>query len=449
MTTTHQIKLEPITEFSHELWNAVSRPAVSTQILIILISLSIGFFIASRGRINFKRLKLPIKPEVTAALIAVFLLSIIYALMQILQRPNGLIQHAWSLSIAYIVLNILFESITHALSKSKAEQFRQYERKLFIPAAIGYLLFVIIETFGDPSSLLSAPIIQLFGTPFNISDALLITFGLYLWVNLSSLMTQILEWAFGSNKTTNREISKAIFTLIRYGLVGFGIFVIVGTIGINPTVFGLITGGLSVGIGLGLKEIISNFVSGIWLLMEGSTKPGDVINLNLLDSSGEAFQLATITNCGLRAVTVTNVNDHSERIIPNNLFFTNQITTYTKNHNIIARKSYFGVSYGSDPNQVIKLITSVVTSHPEVLESPAPSTVFVAYGDSSLDFYVKFFIQDVMGGIRVTSEVNLMIWAILKEHSIEIPFPQRTLHIQDPINISYQDTEENSSPTSN
>ena len=183
--------------------------------------------------------------------------------------------------------------------------------------------------------------------------------------------------------------------------------------------------------------------------MEGSTKPGDVINLNLLDSSGEAFQLATITNCGLRAVTVTNVNDHSERIIPNNLFFTNQITTYTKNHNIIARKSYFGVSYGSDPNQVIKLITSVVTSHPEVLESPAPSTVFVAYGDSSLDFYVKFFIQDVMGGIRVTSEVNLMIWAILKEHSIEIPFPQRTLHIQDPINISYQDTEENSSPTSN
>ena len=449
MTTTHQIKLEPITEFSHELWNAVSRPAVSTQILIIIISLSIGFFIASRGRINFKRLKLPIKPEVTAALIAVFLLSIIYALMQILQRPNGLIQHAWSLSIAYIVLNILFESITHALSKSKAEQFRQYERKLFIPAAIGYLLFVIIETFGDPSSLLSAPIIQLFGTPFNISDALLITFGLYLWVNLSSLMTQILEWAFGSNKTTNREISKAIFTLIRYGLVGFGIFVIVGTIGINPTVFGLITGGLSVGIGLGLKEIISNFVSGIWLLMEGSTKPGDVINLNLLDSSGEAFQLATITNCGLRAVTVTNVNDHSERIIPNNLFFTNQITTYTKNHNIIARKSYFGVSYGSDPNQVIKLITSVVTSHPEVLESPAPSTVFVAYGDSSLDFYVKFFIQDVMGGIRVTSEVNLMIWEILKEHSIEIPFPQRTLHIQDPINISYQDTEENSSPTSN
>ena len=449
MTTTHQIKLEPITQFSHELWNAVSRPAVSTQILIILISLSIGFFIASRGRINFKRLKLPIKPEVTAALITVFLLSIIYALMQILQRPNGLIQHAWSLSIAYIVLNIIFESFAHALSKSKAEQFRQYERKLFIPAAIGYLLFVIIETFGDPSSLLSAPIIQLFGTPFNISDALLITFGLYLWVNLSSLMTQILEWAFGSNKTTNREISKAIFTLIRYGLVGFGIFVIVGTIGINPTVFGLITGGLSVGIGLGLKEIISNFVSGIWLLMEGSTKPGDVINLNLLDSSGEAFQLATITNCGLRAVTVTNVNDHSERIIPNNLFFTNQITTYTKNHNIIARKSYFGVSYGSDPNQVIKLITSVVTSHPEVLESPAPSTVFVAYGDSSLDFYVKFFIQDVMGGIRVTSEVNLMIWAILKEHSIEIPFPQRTLHIQDPINISYQDTEENSSPTSN
>ena len=290
-----------------------------------------------------------------------------------------------------------------------------------------------------------APIIQLFGTPFNLGDALLLTVGLYLWINFSSLATQILQWLFGSETIESREISKAIFTLLRYGLIGFGMFVIVGTIGNNPTVFALITGGLSVGIGLGLKEIISNFVSGIWLLMEGSTKPGDVINLNLLDSSSEAFQIAKITECGLRAVTVTNAGDHSERIIPNNLFFTNQITTYTKNHNIIARKSYFGVSYGSDPNLVIKLITDVVTSHPEVLSDPAPSTMFIAYGDSSLDFYVKFFIQDVMGGIRVTSEVNLMIWQVLKDNSIEIPFPQRTLHIPGSVDIHTQTVQQNPS----
>ncbi len=445
MSTTTQVDLAPITQFCNEIWHAGSRPAVIIQFLIIIISLSIGLIVSSKVRINFKRLKAPIKPRATAASIAFIALAIIYTIMEVLQRPNGLIQHALAIFLAYIVLNVLFQSLLYSISKDKAEKLIQYKRRLFIPAFIAYLLFVIVQVFGDPSLLLVEPIIQLFGAPFNIGDMLLITIGLYLWVNLSSFMTQILEWFFGSHKTVSREISKAIFILIRYGLVGFGIFVIIGTIGINPTVFGLITGGLSVGIGLGLKEIISNFVSGIWLLMEGSTKPGDVINLNLLDSSGEAFQIAEVTDCGLRAVTVTNQSDHCERIIPNNLFFTNQITTYTKNHNIIARKSYFGVSYGSNPNQVIHLITEVVTSHPEVLANPAPSTVFVAYGDSSLDFYVKFFIQDVKGGIRVTSDVNLMIWKTLKDNSIEIPFPQRTLHVPDSIDLRNNDSEQDSS----
>jgi small-conductance mechanosensitive channel len=447
MTSTTQINLEPIAQFCNELWHAISRPAVCIQIVIVISCLVISWILASKIKSNIKPLKRPVRRKVVTTVLTLALLPVAFAVMEVLKKPNGLIQQAWSLLLVYTALSVSFEILIQSIDKSKAAYVKRYKNRLFMPALIGYFLFEVIQTFGDPKSLLGTAIIQLFGTPFNLGDALLVTAGLYLWINLSSLITQILEWSFGANQLQNSEISKAVFTLIRYGLIGFGILIIIGTIGINPTVFGLITGGLSVGIGLGLKEIISNFVSGIWLLMEGSTKPGDVINLNLLDSTGETFQLATITDCGLRAVTVTNVNDHSERIIPNNLFFTNQITTYTKNHNIIARKSYIGVSYGSDPNEVIKLITNVVMSHPEVLSNPGPSTVFVAYGDSSLDFYVKFFIKDVMGGIRVTSEVNLMIWQTLKDHSIEIPFPQRTLHIQDSIDITHKDTMEDESPS--
>jgi len=443
MTSTTQINLEPITQFVNELWHAISRPSVCIQIFIVIIFLVTSWMLASKIRTNSQPLKIRFKRRVLTTALTLIFLPVAFAVMESLQRPNGLIQQAWSLLLVYTVLSLSLELLINSLNTNKAASIKRYKNSLFIPAFVGYFLFEVIQTFGDPKSLLEPSIIKLFGTPFNLGDALLVTIGIYLWVNLSSLITQILAWTFGADPLQNHETSKAVFTLIRYGLIGLGMFIIIGTIGINPTVFGLITGGLSVGIGLGLKEIISNFVSGIWLLMEGSTKPGDVINLNLLDSTGETFQLATITDCGLRAVTVTNVNDHSERIIPNNLFFTNQITTYTKNHNIIARKSYFGVSYGSDPNEVIKLITNVVTSHPEVLSNPSPSTVFVAYGDSSLDFYVKFFIKDVMGGIRVTSEVNLMIWRTLKDHSIEIPFPQRTLHIQDSIDITHKDTMEN------
>ena len=110
MTTTSQINLEPISQFCNGIWHALSRPAVSIQILIIIFSLSIGLIIASKIRINIKRLKAPIKPRATAASIALILLTPIYALMEALASPNGLIQHAGTLLLIYIALNILFQS---------------------------------------------------------------------------------------------------------------------------------------------------------------------------------------------------------------------------------------------------------------------------------------------------------------------------------------------------
>ena len=107
------------------------------------------------------------------------------------------------------------------------------------------------------------------------------------------------------------------------------------------------------------------------------------------------------------------------------------------------------MSYGSDPAMVIQLVTNAIKMHPEVLSDPPPSTTFIAYGDSSLNFYVKFFIQDVMGGIRVTSELNLLIWETLKKHAIEIPFPQRTLHFSDNCSIDQPNEEGVDSPDSN
>ncbi|WP_115019930.1 mechanosensitive ion channel family protein [Synechococcus sp. UW140] len=439
MTTTSQVNLEPITVFLNEFWHALGRPAVSAQILLIMACLFFGLFLSGKSDLSIPVFGMNLNRRARFALFIVVPVAISCLGMAIFQHPYGLIKQVGVLVLLFASLSLLFQIAVKVVNGSRKGLVEGYRDRVALPVFSAYCLFTIVQTFGDPGSLLGTPVIQLFQTPFSFGDVILVTFGLFLWVNLSSLLTQTVEWICGFNKFFDREASKAVYTLIRYGLIGFGLFVIVGIIGVNPTVFGLITGGLSVGIGLGLKEIISNFVSGIWLLLEGSTKPGDVINLNLLDSSADPFQIAKITDCGLRAVTVTNVSDHSERIIPNNLFFTNQITTYTKNHKIIARKSYFGVGYGSDPAEVVELITSAVASHSEVLSSPAPSTRFIEYGESSLNFYVKFFIKDVMGGIRVTSEVNLIIWEVLKQHQIEIPFPQRTLHFADPLNLLKED----------
>ena len=432
MTSASQIHLDPIILFFNEVWDGLERQAVSVQILLIAISFLIGIFAAQKINLPKEILHFKISKGIKSVVFALVPAILMSLLLSILAEPNGLIRQVISLALLFIVLSTFFAFAERFIGKDRKALAEKCKNRIYLPVFFGFCVFKVVQIFGDPGSLFGDDLIKIFNTSFNLGDAIVFSVGIVLWVNLSSLATQVLETYFQAD---NKHASKAVLILARYCLIGFGIVAIIGTIGIDPTIFGFVTGGLSVGIGFGLKEIISNFVSGIWLLIEGSTKPGDIINLNLLDSSKDQFQVAKITNCGLRAVTVTNHADHSERIIPNNLFFTNQITTYTKNHYIIARTSNFSVSYGSNPLEIIDLITTAVASHPEVLREPSPSTRFVAYGESSLEFSAKYFIQDVMEGIRVTSQVNLLIWETLKKHSIEIPFPQRTLHFSDPLNV--------------
>ena len=429
MTSAKQLQLEPIILFFNEALHGLERQAVSIQILLIAIGFLVGFFASKKINMPKKFFHFKTSKGIKPAFLTLVCLVITLLVLEAFAKPNGLIWQAISLVLLFIALTAALAVVKKLASKKRKALIEKYRNRIVLPVFGGFCIFKVVQIFGDPGSLFGAPVIRVFNAPFNLGDAILLSAGIVLWINLSSLTIQALETYF---ETGNVHVSRAIFILARYCFIGFGIVIIIGTIGIDPTIFGFVTGGLSVGIGFGLKEIISNFVSGIWLLIEGSTKPGDIINLKLLDSSTDQFQVAKITNCGLRAVTVTNHADHSERIIPNNLFFTNQITTYTKNHYIIARSSNFSVDYGSNPLEVINLITAAVASHPEVLKEPPPSTRFIAYGESSLEFSSKYFIHDVMEGIRVTSQINLLIWETLRKHSIEIPFPHRTIHISQP-----------------
>jgi len=436
MTTSSQINFEPFSLFFSEFVHALVRPAVGFQILLIFISLIVGILgvLKLRKYINIYGFKF--NKKAIAPLFSLVLISVFNVILDLSDAPSGLLKETGILLIIYSVFSLLFQVMIQLTDSSKVHIIKGYRDKLFIPSFLLYCFYVFVQIFGDPVSLFTTPVINLFETSFNFLDAILLSIGLVLWVVFSTLIAESFEWIFSVRSGHNREFSKAVYALIRYGLIGFGLFVILGFIGINSTIFGFVTGGLSVGIGFGLKEIVSNFASGIWLLLERSTKPGDVINLSSLGNSSELIQVAEITDCGLRAVTVTCESDHSERIIPNNLFFTNQIITYTKNHNVIARKSFFGVEYEVDPNLVIDLVTPAILKHPDVVENPPPLTVFVEYGDSSLNFYAKYYTKDVMNsGIGVTSEVNFIIWKILKDNNIEVPFPKQTLHFPDAIRV--------------
>ena len=164
---------------------------------------------------------------------------------------------------------------------------------------------------------------------------------------------------------------RAVSVLINYGLIGFGLFGILGYIGINPAIFATVTGGLSVGVGFGLKEVISNFVSGVWLLMEGALKPGDVINVG-----GE---MSRVERLGFRAATVNIIRDNTDRIIPNQIFFTEEVNTYTGSNHLVYCSVIVGASYKANPRQVIDILIDLVTNHPDILSQPKPAAFMLDF----------------------------------------------------------------------
>jgi potassium efflux system protein len=180
-------------------------------------------------------------------------------------------------------------------------------------------------------------------------------------------------------------------------------------------------GGLSVGIGFGIKEVFSNFVSGLWLLFEGSVRPG----------SRCCSSMATPAWCaasGLRAAVLWRNRDNAELVIPNQDFFTD--------HDHHLHRQLIGCAAARwmcrpptamIPDTVIQLLEAVARSSPRVLLQPPPKALLVSYGDSGINYAVRFWIEDPLDNISIKSEVSSAIWHRFSEKGIEIPFPQRVI----------------------
>ena len=430
MSTTSPGQLNTIETLMLELMHALERPSVLTQLLVIVISISAAALI-SQGLRNWLRNWFKSKSQTRLDWLAplvqpslsLLLLLLAGATYSTVSAQFGLLNKAAELAAVFWLISLMVVVINHF---SRFQNLNYYKRRLILPAFIAFSLFSLVDLFTNSMQLFNATLFELFDTNITIGDLFLISFGIYWWIILSSLLTDLLQWAFGLGSAVN---AKGFYILIRYALIGLGAFSIVGYVGINPTIFGLVTGGLSVGLGLGLKEVVSNFASGLWLLIEGAMKPGDIINLSSIDQSGDPYEIGFIAHLGLRATTILVQSDNSERIVPNQTFFTSEIQTYTRSQNMIARKVWVGVSYGTDPMQVIELLEQLGASHPRILETPKPKAYFLNYGESALNFCLKFWIREISDGLTICSQINCQIWEVFKAEGIEIPYPQSVVHL--------------------
>ena len=215
-----------------------------------------------------------------------------------------------------------------------------------------------------------------------------------------------------------KGIPAAISLVIRYFILAFGFILALSALGIDLSKFNLMAGALGLGIGFGLQNVISNFVSGIILVFERPILPGDSVEVNNL--------LGTVKKIGVRSSKISTY-EGAEVIVPNNNLISNDLINWTLSDNIRRIKILVGTSYDSDPNEILILLVEIASEHDDVLKTPPPRALFREFGESSLNFGLLFWVH-FEDGLQTKSDVTLGIYNKFKELNIEIPFPQRVVH---------------------
>ena len=231
----------------------------------------------------------------------------------------------------------------------------------------------------------------------------------------------LLEMLLLERLPIDRSDRYAILAVVRYVLVVLGIVSISQTLSIQWENVQWLAAALTFGLGFGLQEIFANFVSGLIILFEQPVRVGDVVTIDGV--SGVVSQIR------IRSTTITDW-DRKEYIVPNREFITGKLLNWTLNDTINRLVIPVGVAYGSDPNRVREILSNVIAAQAHVMRDPPPVVTFEGFGDSSLDFKIRVFLPSIEKRLEVNHSLHLEIYQALNAAGIEIPFPQRDIHIR-------------------
>ena len=249
--------------------------------------------------------------------------------------------------------------------------------------------------------------------------------GMLLIFMSAYLIAGLIRVIFENHAVIKSKLSKgtafAISSTIRYLVMIFGVILGLAYAGVDMSKFSLLAGALGVGIGFGLQNIVNNFISGLILLYERPVEVGDIIEVGQL--------MGEVKSIGVRASRVKTY-DGAEVVVPNGNIISNDLINWTLSDNKRRIDIRIGVAYGSDPNQILKLLQQAAVEHDKVLVDPPPRPLFIEFGDSSLNFRLLCWTH-FEEGLGVKSDIYVAVYNTLAEAGIEIPFPQVDLHIKD------------------
>ena len=291
------------------------------------------------------------------------------------------------------------------------------ETRLIRPAYLLVAALLVIRVFDNPQDLALIPIGEWFGSQVTLGSFLLAVVILYVLVMGTGPPAQGMAWLVQRSVGISNGSRRALALMIRYAAVAFGIVWALDHVGFNRTAILAVAGGLSVGLGFGIKEVFSNFVSGLWLLFEGSVRPGEVLFID-----GDPCEVRSL---GLRAAVLWRDRDNAELVIPNQTFFTSTTVTYTGSDTLRRSQVLISAAYHHDPEEMIALLEDTARRQSRILSSPPPKGLLLRYGESSIDYALRFWIANPMDSVSICSEVQAGLWRSFRDRDIEIPFPQQ------------------------
>jgi len=417
-----------------QMWKAtvayLAQPWFAYQVAIVVVLYVVARLLAGRIEPRLEARARSIKGHpgllrMVAALLRrsdwvmyVLLLAAVLTLMRATTWPSRsyIVSVVLTLACAWLVISVLSRVIR---SRSIA--------RLVALAVWAYVAVSVLGITGDAAAFLA-------GLGFAVGDArisallllkALVLLSATLWLAIS--IGDFLDNRIQRSDELTPSLRVLTGKLLKISFIVIAVVAAMSGLGIDLTAFTVFSGAVGVGVGFGLQKVVSNFISGVIILLDRSIKPGDTISL------GDTF--GWIRELRARFVSVVT-RDGREFLIPNEDFITREVINWSFSNDLVRLDVPFGVAYASDPHQVSALAIEAAASVPRVVRENEPVCWMTAFGDSSLDFVLRFWIRDPQNGLtNVRGQVLLALWDTFKANGVQIPYPHRELVLRSPVRV--------------
>ena len=407
-------------------WQELGRLLTVSQVIGLAVALILAVIVNRRVRRIIDRVGKRFSGRVwqrmirTASAISlpiawVIGLWITLAVLGSLGEETALVRLAASLINAFVVIRIVSTLIPSAFW---ANAFAWLAWTVAALNALGYLDRLI--RWLDSVSYSTGTIhISLWG----VLQGGLVT-GLLVWA--AFVVSRLIQNRLEKSSALNPSMRVLTGKILRITLVAVAVVFGMQAVGINLTAFTVFSGALGLGVGLGMQRTVSNLVAGFTMLADRSIKPGDVIEIET--ATGPTY--GEVRSLGARYVSVLT-RSGTETLIPNEILISSAVTNWSFSNRLVRRGLAIGVSYHTDVELAQRLCVEAALKCSRVLKKDAPVCLLKGFGDSSVDLELRFWISDPEGGVaNIESEVLLQVWKLFTANKIEIPYPQRDLHIR-------------------